>query len=81
MLQTDNNIKYFLKDNIDLSNGLKEIIESPIFNNLIVNQEGTVFAIQLDLDESYDFGNAVQNIRSTLNSWGRCIFSWSSYDS
>ena len=70
LLQTDNNIKYFLKDNIDLSNGLKEIIESPIFNNLIVNQEGTVFAIQLDLDESYDFGNAVQNIRSTLNSWG-----------
>ncbi len=69
LLQTDSNIKYFLKDDIDPLSGLKEIIDSPIFNNLIVNQQGTIFAIQLDLDENYAFANAVDGIRSTLEDW------------
>ena len=69
LLKTDNNIKYFLKDDLNLSSSLDELINSPIFSNLIVNDAGNVFAIQLNLDEQYEFGDAVKRIRSTINEW------------
>tara|TARA_X000000950_G_scaffold156715_1_gene192214 strand:- start:5510 stop:7813 length:2304 start_codon:yes stop_codon:yes gene_type:complete len=69
LLKTDNNIKYFLKDDLNLSSSLDELINSPIFSNLIVNDAGNVFAIQLNLDEEYEFGAAVKRIRSTINDW------------
>ena len=69
LLKTDNNIKYFLKDDLNLSSSLDELINSPIFSNLIVNDAGNVFAIQLNLDEEYEFGDAVKRIRSTINDW------------
>ncbi|MBH37216.1 MAG: hypothetical protein CMD89_04820 [Gammaproteobacteria bacterium] len=69
LLKTDNNIKYFLKDDLNLSSSLDELINSPIFSNLIVNDAGNVFAIQLNLDEEYEFGATVKRIRSTINDW------------
>ncbi|MBH36543.1 MAG: hypothetical protein CMD89_01275 [Gammaproteobacteria bacterium] len=69
LLKTDNNIKYFLKDDLNLSSSLDELINSPIFSNLIVNDAGNVFAIQLSLDEEYEFGAAVKRIRSTIKDW------------
>ena len=69
LLKVGNNDKYLLKDQVDLDLALKEFNNSPIFNNLILNERGDIFAIQVNLFSDVDFSLAVQDIREVLNEW------------
>ena len=69
LLKVGNNDKYLLKDQIDLDLALKEFNNSPIFNNLILNETGDIFAIQVNLFNDADFSLAVQDIRQVLRAW------------
>jgi predicted RND superfamily exporter protein len=69
LLKVGNNDKYLLKDQVDLDLALKEFNNSPIFNNLILNERGDIFAIQVNLFNDVDFSVAVQDIRQVLSAW------------
>ena len=69
LLKVGNNDKYLLKDQVDLDQALKEFNNSPIFNNLILNERGNIFAIQVNLFSDVDFSLAVQEIRQVLSEW------------
>ena len=69
LLKVGNNDKYLLKDQVDLELALKEFNNSPIFNNLILNERGDIFAIQVNLFSDVDFSLAVQDIREVLTEW------------
>ena len=69
LLKVGNNDKYLLKDQVDLDLALKEFNNSPIFNNLILNETGDIFAIQVNLFNDVDFSLAVQDIRQVLSAW------------
>ena len=69
LLKVGNNDKYLLKDQVDLDLALKEFNNSPIFNNLILNERGDIFAIQVNLFSDVDFSLAVQDIREVLTEW------------
>jgi len=69
LLKVGNNDKYLLKDQVDLGLALKEFNNSPIFNNLILNERGDIFAIQVNLFNDVDFSLAVQDIRQVLSEW------------
>ena len=69
LLKVGNNDKYLLKDKLDLGLALNEFNNSPIFNNLILNERGDIFAIQVNLFNDVDFSLAVQDIRQVLSEW------------
>ena len=69
LLKVGNNDKYLLKDQVDLGLALNEFNNSPIFNNLILNERGDIFAIQVNLFNDVDFSLAVQDIRQVLSEW------------
>lgn len=69
LLKVGNNDKYLLIDQVDLDLALKEFNNSPIFNNLILNERGDIFAIQVNLFSDVDFSLAVQDIREVLTEW------------
>ena len=69
LLKVGNNDKYLLKDQLDLGLALNEFNNSPIFNNLILNERGDIFAIQVNLFNDVDFSLAVQDIRQVLSEW------------
>ena len=69
LLKVGNNDKYLLKDQVNLDLALKEFNNSPIFNNLILNETGDIFAIQVNLFNDVDFSLAVQDIRQVLSAW------------
>ena len=70
LLKVGNNDKYLLKDQVDFDEALDELKNSPIFKNLILNSDGDIFAIQVNLNNETDFSLAVAEIRSVLNNWG-----------
>ena len=70
LLKVGNNDKYLLKDQVDFDEALDELKNSPIFKNLILNSDGDIFAIQVNLNSETDFPLAVAEIRSVLNNWG-----------
>lgn len=69
LLKVGNNDKYLLKDQVDFDEALDELKNSPIFKNLILNSDGDIFAIQVNLNNETDFSLAVAEIRSVLNNW------------
>ena len=45
----------------------RELIESPLFSELIVNNSGTAVAMQINLDDAEDYDTTVKQIRNILN--------------
>ena len=67
LVKSSTNDKYLLIDDLDLSSAKQELIESPLFNELIVNNSGTAVAMQINLDDAEDYDTTVKQIRSILN--------------
>ena len=67
LVKSATNDKYLLTDDLDLNSAKQELIESPLFNELIVNNSGTAVAMQINLDDAVDYDTTVKQIRDILN--------------
>ena len=67
LVKSATNDKYLLIDDLDLNSAKQELIESPLFNELIVNNSGTAVAMQINLDDAVDYDTTVKQIRDILN--------------
>ena len=67
LVKSATNDKYLLIDDLDLNSAKQELIESPLFNELIVNNSGTAVAMQINLDDAEDYDTTVKQIRNILN--------------
>ena len=54
LVKSATNDKYLLVDDLNLISAKQELIESPLFNQLIINNLGTAFAMQINLDDAED---------------------------
>tara|TARA_B100000886_G_scaffold242665_1_gene170365 strand:- start:6 stop:2264 length:2259 start_codon:yes stop_codon:yes gene_type:complete len=67
LVKSATNDKYLLIDDLDLSSVKQELIESPLFSELIVNNSGTAVAMQINLDDAEDYDTTVKQIRNILD--------------
>ena len=66
LVKSATNDKYLLVDDLNLINAKQELIESPLFNQLIINNLGTAVAMQINLDDAEDYDITVKQIRDIL---------------
>ena len=66
LVKSATNDKYLLQDDLDLQDVRRELIESPLFNELIINSSGTAIAMQLNLVDLDDYSETVKDIRNVL---------------
>ena len=66
LVKSATNDKYLLVDDLNLISAKQELIESPLFNQLIINNLGTAVAMQINLDDAEDYDITVKQIRDTL---------------
>ena len=62
------NIKYLLDEGIDLQKAKQEILNNPIYQELIVSKDGSTTAFQILLDENKNYENLIQQRYDLLNS-------------
>ena len=66
LVKSATNDKYLLLDDLNLINAKQELIESPLFNELIINDLGTAVAMQINLNNAEHYEITVKNIRNIL---------------
>ena len=66
LVKSATNDKYLLLDDLNLINAKQELIESPLFNKLIINDLGTAIAMQINLNDAENYEITVRNIRNIL---------------
>ena len=66
LVKSATNDKYLLQDSLNLKSVKIELIESPLFNELIINSSGSAIAMQLNLTDLDDYSGTVIDIRNTL---------------
>ena len=66
LVKSATNDKYLLVDDLNLISAKQELIESPLFNQLIINNLGTAVAMQINLDDAEDYDITVKQIRKIL---------------
>ena len=62
------NIKYLLDEGVDLQKAKQEILNNPIYQELIVSKDGSTTAFQILLDENENYENLIQQRYDLLNS-------------
>ena len=67
LVKSATNDKYLLIDDLNLESAKQELIESPLFNRLIINEDGSAVAMQVNLDDQEDYDATVKQIRNILN--------------
>ena len=67
LVKSATNDKYLLIDDLNLERAKQELIESPLFNRLIINEDGSAVAMQINLDDVEDYDATVKQIRNILN--------------
>ena len=67
LVKSATNDKYLLVDDLNLESAKQELIESPLFNRLIINEDGSAVAMQVNLDDVEDYDATVKQIRNILN--------------
>ncbi len=66
LVKSVTNDKYLLLDDLDLQQAKTELIDSPLFNELIINQSGSAVAMQINLSSMQDYSDTVALIRNVL---------------
>ena len=66
LVKSATNDKYLLVDDLNLISAKQELIESPLFNQLIINNLGTAVAMQINLNDAEDYEITVKQIRNIL---------------
>ena len=66
LVKSATNDKYLLEDELNLDSARKELIESPLFEELVINKSGSAVAMQINLKELDDYSLVVNKIRNVL---------------
>ena len=66
LVKSATNDKYLLQDKLNLQDVRRELTESPLFNELIINSSGSAIAMQLNLTDLDDYSETVKEIRRVL---------------
>ena len=66
LVKSATNDKYLLEDELNLDSAKKELIESPLFEELVINKSGSAVAMQINLKELDDYSLVVNKIRNVL---------------
>ena len=69
LIKSATNDKYILQDELDLQSVKNELIKSPLFTELVVNENGTATAMQINLKQLPDYEEAVKKIREIMNQY------------
>ena len=69
LIKSASNDKYLLEDELDLSLAKQELIDSPIFSELVISKDGKTLAFQINLDGKDNYDQTVIDIRSEIESF------------
>ena len=66
LIKSASNDKYLLEDELNLSLAKQELIDSPIFSELVISKDGKTLAFQINLDGKDNYDQTVIDIRSEI---------------
>ena len=69
LIKSASNDKYLLEDELDLSLAKQELIDSPIFSELVISKDGKTLAFQINLDGKDNYDQTVIDIRSEIETF------------
>ena len=69
LIKSASNDKYLLEDKLNLSLAKQELIDSPIFSELVISKDGKTLAFQINLDGKDNYDQTVIDIRSETQSF------------
>ena len=69
LIKSASNDKYLLEDELNLPLAKQELIDSPIFSELVISKDGKTLAFQINLDGKDNYDQTVINIRSEIQSF------------
>ena len=69
LIKSASNDKYLLEDELNLSLAKQELIESPIFGELVISKDGKTLAFQINLDGKDNYDQTVIDIRSEIQTF------------
>ena len=69
LIKSASNDKYLLEDELNLPLAKQELINSPIFSELVISKDGKTLAFQINLDGKDNYDQTVIDIRSEIQSF------------
>ena len=69
LIKSASNDKYLLEDELNLSLAKQELIDSPIFSELVISKDGKTLAFQINLDGKNNYDQTVIDIRSEIETF------------
>ncbi len=69
LIKSASNDKYLLEDELNLSLAKQELIDSPIFSELVISKDGKTLAFQISLDGKDNYDQTVIDIRSEIETF------------
>ena len=69
LIKSVSNDKYLLEDELNLSLAKQELIDSPIFSELVISKDGKTLAFQINLDGKDNYDQTVIDIRSEIETF------------
>ena len=69
LIKSASNDKYLLEDELNLSLAKQELIDSPIFSELVISKDGKTLAFQINLDGKDNYDQTVIDIRLEIETF------------
>ena len=69
LIKSASNDMYLLEDELNLSLAKQELIDSPIFSELVISKDGKTLAFQINLDGKDNYDQTVIDIRSEIETF------------
>lgn len=69
LIKSASNDKYLLEDELNLSLAKQELIDSPIFSELVISKDGKTLAFQINLDGKDNYDQTVIDIRTEIKTF------------
>ena len=69
LIKSASNDKYLLEDELNLYLAKQELIDSPIFSELVISKDGKTLAFQINLDGKDNYDQTVIDIRSEIETF------------
>ena len=69
LIKSASNDKYLLEDELNLPLAKQELIDSPIFSELVISKDGKTLAFQINLDGKDNYDQTVIDIRSEIETF------------
>ena len=69
LIKSASNDKYLLEDELNLSLAKQELIDSPIFSELVISKDGKTLAFQINLNGKDNYDQTVIDIRSEIETF------------